>query len=96
MNHEQQDPDGCQYDALIAGERWLTPGKKGASTVWELAADVDSDEVRRLNRIAKTLRKAVGLLRHPADIPFAITRLEAGTKRYTFVLPPVGAKNRVA
>lgn len=90
MNHEHQGADGRQYDALIPGEMWRTTGKNGSSTGWALAATVDSAEVRRLRRIGETLYGDVGLRRHPAGITFAISRVEAGTKRYTFVLPLVG------
>lgn len=90
MNQEQQGPDGLQYDALIPGEMWRTTGKNGMSTGWALVANVDGDEVRRLRRIGETLHGDVGLLRHPAGITFAISRVEAGLKRYTFVLPLAG------
>jgi hypothetical protein len=69
---------------------WRTTGKNGMPTGWVIVANVDGDEIRRLQLAAETLHGDVGLLRHPEGITFAISRIDAGKSRYTFVLPLVG------
>jgi len=67
-----------------------TAGKNGTQPGWALVANVEADEIRRLQRMADALEGDVGLLRHHTGIPFAVTRIDAGVKRYAFLLPLVG------
>lgn len=90
MNQLRQDAMGRRYDALVPGEMRRTEGKDGTSTGWVLVVNVDEDEIRRLRPLANGLHGDAGLLRHPGGVTFAVSPIEAGAKRYIFVLPLVG------
>ncbi len=81
---------GRRYDDLVPGEMRRTTGKEGTATGWVLVTTVDADELRRLRLTADAIHGDVGLLRHAGGVTFAVSRIAAGAKRYTFVLPLVG------